>query len=103
MSDSNARAKYVRRDWSALFEKWRQSSQSQSAFCAVESIPVASFSAALTRSRKAAAMPAPFGFAKARLPTASSSEFVVELPRGVKVRIQNTDSVDFVRRLAREI
>ena len=100
MSDSIHKRKYVRRDWSKIIALWRQSGVSQSAFCSEAKIPIASFSAALARSRESSLLPTPPGFARARLHEQSTCTLQVEIVGGIRISMSGVDPVEFVLQLA---
>ncbi|CAN5629522.1 hypothetical protein BH10ACI3_BH10ACI3_30190 [soil metagenome] len=101
MSDVSAKPKNPRRDWPAIFENWKRSGISQAAFCTARCIPIASFSGALHRARRAEP-DSPQGFARVRIPR-SNAAIVVDLPRGVRITLSSLDVVDLVRRLSSDV
>ena len=101
MSEISPSPKIPRRDWTAVFEDWKQSGKSQAGFCAERHIPIASFSGALSRARRAEPESPP-GFSRVKLPR-SGAAIVLDLPRGIRVTVSDFDVVDLVRRLISDV
>ena len=85
MSEISASPKIPRRDWTAVLEDWKQSGKSQAGFCADRGIPIASFSGALSRARRAEP-DSPPGFSRVKLPW--SCPGFVEPPNRMDLRHQ---------------
>ena len=100
MSEFSAEPKNPRRDWRVVFKDWKQSGKRQAAFCAAEGIPIASFSGALRRSRRAE-LNSPPGFVRIA-PPRSTPTIYVDLPGDVRITLSDVDVVDLVRRLSRD-
>lgn len=94
MSQVSEGSKRPRRNWSSVFDAWKNSGESQAEFCSHAGIPIASFAGALRRARQST----PPGFVRVATPR-SLSAVSIELPRGVRILASGLDIVDLVQRL----
>lgn len=104
-TDTKGRVRTPAADREALLELFRQGSLSGAAFARMHGLRYSTFMCWIKKSRAAARTPAPSPFREVVLaPTPPRTEgMLVELPLGVRVRLERADQIPVIAALSRQL